>query len=131
MERTMRICAILVMTALLAGTVTAQNGDAPLIRTTSRLVQLNVVVVDKQDRPVTGLMKNDFRVFDNGVEQRIGHFSASNGMVQPLARSPLAVGNRQAPGSEASGMTVILVDETLLDPALIGVIPESMKAPIR
>ncbi|MGB6827202.1 MAG: hypothetical protein WBE41_04090, partial [Terracidiphilus sp.] len=55
--------------------ITAQNDQAPQVSTTTRLVQLDVVVHDKQNHPVTGLTKDDFRVFDNGVEQKIAHFT--------------------------------------------------------
>jgi Ca-activated chloride channel family protein len=43
-----------------------------------RLVNLNVAVVDKNSRPYSGLTANSFRIYDNGVEQAIHHFSAED-----------------------------------------------------
>jgi Ca-activated chloride channel family protein len=40
-----------------------------------RLVNLNVAVTDKNGQPYSGLSADNFRVYDNGVEQAIHHFS--------------------------------------------------------
>lgn len=37
----------------------------------SNLVNLHVRVIDRNNRPVEGVRQNDFRVFENGVEQQI------------------------------------------------------------
>jgi len=47
-------------------------------------VLVPVTVNDSKDRPITGLEKDQFRVFDNKVEQPITHFSMDD--------APLAVG---------------------------------------
>ena len=47
---------------------------APTLRITTGLVQVPVTVTDKLGRPVTGLEKENFRVFDNKVEQAITQF---------------------------------------------------------
>jgi len=60
--------------------ISAQDGDVPSMRTTTRLVQLHVVVLDK-NQPVNGLKESHFQVFDNGVRQKIVHFSASSSSV--------------------------------------------------
>jgi VWFA-related protein len=131
---------LLLVPMLLAGTATAQQtvtsteqiDQAPTIRTTTRLVQLNAVVLDKQSRPVTDLGREDFKVFDNGMEQRIVHFSAAAGVpAEPSKTSPLSISNRHSPRDEAPGVTVILVDELILDPSLVGWIPPEATAPIR
>ena len=133
MKKMLRLLAMLVLPAamMLSQTPAAQDDQAPLIRTTTRLVQLNVVVLDSRNHPVTGLQKDDFRVFDNGAPQQIAHFTASQGEeAQPVAQSPLSISNRQVQGDEAPGATVILVDETLLDPQLLGIVPLDLRAPI-
>ena len=127
------VLVLLSATILIAATSTAQTDQAPFIRTTTRLVQLNVVVVDSGNHPVTGLKKQDFRVFDNGIEQRIAHFTAGTGApaaAEPAAQSPLAVSNRQPSAGDSPGATVILVDETLLDPQLLTIVGLDMRAPI-
>jgi VWFA-related protein len=50
----------------------SQTGAA--IRSTSRLVLLDVVVTDKSGKPVPGIGKEDFTVFEDGRPQRISSF---------------------------------------------------------
>ena len=106
--------------ALLAATLVvplhAQDRQAPVIRTTTRLVQLNVVVLDNHRRPVSGLSQDDFVVFDNGLEQKLSHFSVASTAVSG-ARSPaapLVLRNLSGQPSETPGtVTIVLVDEML------------------
>lgn len=118
-----------------ASAVIAQEVDVPTVRTTTRLVQLNVVVLDKQGHPVRGLSLDDFQVFDNDARQKIVHFSESTGADadEGVKRSPLVISNRQGSGEQSQGVTVILVDETVLD-AMVTVnpqFPEDPTMPIR
>ena len=53
------------------------SSDTPTIRVTSRLVFLDVTVLDKKGRPVVkGLTKDDFTITDNKKPQRIFSFEA-------------------------------------------------------
>src|SRR5229473_4842329 len=81
----------------LSGTwcASAQNTSAPQISktapgatvsVTTRLVQIAVVVHDKNGKPVRGLALGDFTVLDQGVPQTIAHFSEV--AEQPPAPSP-------------------------------------------
>ena len=45
------------------------------IKVDVRLVNLNVTVTDKRGQPYTALTADNFRVYDNGMEQLIHHFS--------------------------------------------------------
>lgn len=45
------------------------------IRIETELVNINVRVVDRNNRPVSNLQKSDFKVFEDGVEQQIEFFS--------------------------------------------------------
>ena len=42
------------------------------------MVSLPVVVTDKMGRRITGLKKEDFSVFENGIKQKIGGFAATD-----------------------------------------------------
>jgi Ca-activated chloride channel family protein len=50
-------------------------GNGEVIRVTSNLVSVPVTVVDRQGQYVPDLKQNDFRVYENGAEQTISHFS--------------------------------------------------------
>ncbi len=95
------LCLIGVVAACLAPAVnpaqtsqtTAPVGQVPVTRQGSGFVihvQTNVVLVDvrvadKKGKPVTDLKQGDFRVFEDGVEQKVSSFSVEN--VEELARA--------------------------------------------
>ncbi len=94
----------------------SQDKGTTTIRSTTRLVQLNVVVVDKQNRPISGLSQEDFHVFDNGHEQKLVHFavSTSSGNSVSASESPLVINNRALDQQQSPRtMTVILADDLL------------------
>ena len=45
------------------------------IRIETELVNINVRVVDRNNRPISNLQKSDFKVFEDGIEQKIEFFS--------------------------------------------------------
>jgi VWFA-related protein len=109
--------------ALLAVPLLAQNRDVPVIRATTKLVQLNVVVLDNHRRPVNDLSRDEFEVFDNGHEQKLSHFSVAS--APPAGgRStapPLVLTNRPGqPGETPGTVTIVLVDEMLAQNAQAG-----------
>lgn len=55
-----------------------------VLRATTNLVLVPTSVSDPMARPVTGLEKENFKIFDNGVEQSITHFAMED--------EPIAVG---------------------------------------
>ena len=67
--------------AVLAGALVAQQPSPPpeepglVVRVTSRMVQVDTVVLDKEGHPVKGLKADDFTVTEDGVRQRIAAFS--------------------------------------------------------
>ena len=56
----------------------------PTFRSNTTLVVIPVTVTDSMNRFVLGLQKKDFRIFEDGVEQTITHFSGED--------APLSVG---------------------------------------
>lgn len=60
-----------------ATTVPATPSAPTVFRATIDLVALNVVVTDQQQRFVTGLTANDFAVFEDGVQQDVSFFAAT------------------------------------------------------
>ena len=53
-------------------------GNSATIRTNVRQVVLDIVVTDEDGRPVKGLTKQDFSIFENSVPQKIIYFEAHN-----------------------------------------------------
>jgi len=59
--------------------------DQPILRVTTRLIQLNVVAQDRHGNPVTDLTKDDFVLKDAGKEQTIAVFSMERAESAPSA----------------------------------------------
>ena len=98
------------------------NIETPVIKVTTRLVEVNVVVHNKKGEPVGDLTKDDFALFDQGQAQKILFFSKQTSDAPPADLPPLAPGvvsNRYTnftSGGAAhlaplpSSLTVILLD---------------------
>lgn len=85
-----------------------------VIRSSTRLVQLSVVVQDKKGHPIRGLKKEDFTVVDQNRPQSIAIFSASDPLAAPIASHPLSSGafsnSYDLNGQEPGNVTVVLFD---------------------
>ncbi len=57
---------------------------APVIKMTTRLLQVSVVVHDKRGEPVGDLTKDDFVLYDKGQEQKISYFSKETSRSSPI-----------------------------------------------
>jgi VWFA-related protein len=84
------------------------------LRATTRLVQLSVVVHDKQGNPITGLTKDDFVIQDGRKPQPIQIFSVQTNQASNLPAQELPADtytNRlQARGGAPPNVTIILLD---------------------
>jgi len=68
------------------------NNQPQQVRIETQLVSFTVTITDSRGRFVSGLTKNSFQVYDNGVKQEIAHFSdedvpASIGILFDVSRS--------------------------------------------
>jgi VWFA-related protein len=92
---------------------TQWTGENPVIRTSTRLVQVNVVVHDKNG-PVSDLSKNDFVLSDRGKPQIISVFSVESTRKSDLGDKRLpknTFSNRQSDHPNATAnVTVVLLD---------------------
>jgi len=88
--------------------------QTPVIRVDTRLVEVNVIVRDQDNRPVEGLTKADFTVYDRNKEQKIALFSVSSAHSVTKPSAPLPAGvyaNRPEQRGEApTTVTVVLLD---------------------
>ncbi len=64
---------------------TASNLPTTRLKVTSNLVVVRVVVRDAQGKPVKGLRKEDFKLFDSGKEQPIAQFEVESAVEPPSA----------------------------------------------
>lgn len=87
----------------------------PVIRVTTRLVDVSVIARDSKG-PAAGLVKEDFKVFDNGVERPIAFFSVhsvrqSGGPVKPLPANVFT--NRAEERTDAPERLTVFVFDAL------------------
>ena len=115
-----RFSALAGVLAMLAGqnaVLAQQSSDAevppPTIRVTTRMVLVDVVVTDKEGKPVLGLKPQDFTLEESGKAQKISAF-VTPGQNQPPASGPALppgiYSNRAQYRSPGSPITVLLLD---------------------
>jgi VWFA-related protein len=93
----------------------AQAPQEPIVRVTTRLVEVNAVVRDGKG-PVQGLTKGDFTILDNGRPQTIAVFSVNSSHVAGKAPAPLPPNVfTNIPGArhEAVGSATVVLLDTL------------------
>jgi len=104
-----------VIVPLLVAAAGAQTSSQPdvILKATTRLIQVNVIVRDHHGDPVRDLKKEDFQIFDNGKPQPVSVFSMDSNAVLPEAQ-PLPenvfTNTLQQKGAVPSSVTVILID---------------------
>ena len=110
----MRVAAVLSATFL---SLIAFAQDAPVIRVTTRQVEVSVIVHDKKGRLIEDLTKDDFTIFDKGQEQKIGYFTKDIPKTAPYSGGVAAAVATNRPPAPAPGQppaiavpTVILLD---------------------
>ncbi len=91
----------------------ASEAPVTTFRSTTRLVQLSVVVQDKRGQPVSGLTKDDFTILDKGEQQKIALFAQEGGAAsQPAKQLPPGIYTNLLPmkGEVPGNVTVVLLD---------------------
>jgi VWFA-related protein len=91
--------------------------QSPVIKVTTRSVQVSVAVQDKKGDPVTDLKKEDFLLYDKGQEQQIRYFAVEK-YERPRSASALPAGVYSNRLANVNGhaqpmpntLTVILLD---------------------
>ena len=94
------------------------NPSNPVFRATTRLVQVDVVVTDKQGKPISGLTQGDFTVLQDGKPQQIRVFdphtpNSSPGYTSSSANAPKLPPNTYSNhpnDATADSWTIVLFD---------------------
>lgn len=96
-----------------SGTQSGNLQQPRAIQTTTRLVQVSVIVQDKSGASITGLKKQDFKLFDDGALQEIAFFSSTTpARMSPHPLPPNVFTNRSdLTGKEPGEIIIILYDE--------------------
>ncbi len=110
--------ALLILAGLasppLAAQNTVQTPPAPLLRTNTQAVSVDVVVTKGNDEPVLALHRQDFQVFEDGKPQAIDLFEehsapANAPTVMPLQLPPHVYTNQPA-APQSDSINVLLLD---------------------
>ncbi|HMS39833.1 MAG TPA: VWA domain-containing protein [Pyrinomonadaceae bacterium] len=72
------LAGILLIIFIISGYVFSQNTDDEVIKVNTSLVTVPTKVTDRNDKSITDLKLEDFRLFENGVEQEIVAFEDSS-----------------------------------------------------
>lgn len=91
-----------------------ESSNKPVLRVSTRLVQVSVIVNDKHGNPITGLTKENFVLLDDKKPQEIHLFSAETNLLRDQPQPSLlpdTYSNRLSEHASVSpSVTVILLD---------------------
>lgn len=90
---------------------------APTIRVSTHLVLVDVVVTDKQGKPVSGLNREDFVLQEKGKAQKIAFFTpSSESQSQPAPALPPGIYSNKPEYRSPGGPLVILLLDAANNP---------------
>jgi VWFA-related protein len=87
----------------------AQEIPAPTIRVTTHMVLVDVVVTDKQGKPVPGLRAEDFAIEEKGKAQKIASFTTTTEGATPPEPLPPGIYSNRAQYRSPGGPTAVLL----------------------
>ena len=96
----------------------SQPSNPPVVKVTTRLVLVDVVVTDGRGRPVTDLKQADFEVKENGKAQKVVAFAfqpppppvAGKPLYKPFTLAPGVFTNLRNLNGEVGPPTILLID---------------------
>jgi len=112
-----RFVAVMALLGL-AGVAEAQAPAVATLKVKTRIVAIDVVVTDKQGKPVKNLQASDFALAENGAPQKIDHFEAHTSLsAEDAAKLPAMpkldpnVFTNYSPAPANGALNVLLLDE--------------------
>lgn len=88
---------LVLLTVMATGTAWAQEPERQAFRLTTRLVPLDVIVHDKDGKPVADLTAADFKLFEDGKEQKVEFFQVNVARSTGVAATQPTSGAASAP----------------------------------
>jgi VWFA-related protein len=114
MAKFVPVAALLASTAILA----AQPPAITTLKVNTRIVAIDVVVTDRQGKPVPNLQASDFALAENGAPQTIAHFDAHTALSAedaakqpPMPRLPPNIFTNYSTTPANGPVTILLLDE--------------------
>src|ERR1041384_6286445 len=113
-----------------------KSDDQDVIKVTSNLVSLDVIVKDKKGRPVTDLKAEDFTVIENGVPQKITFFDSTLTAATEVTQStdavePAETKPRTTPTGFPRNIVALILDGQSTEPANLKHVREGILKYIR
>jgi VWFA-related protein len=113
-----RLLSLLILSCILTGgwfqAPSSAPGEVPVptIRVSTHLVLVDVVVTDKQGKPVSGLRAEDFVIQEKGKTQKVAFFSQPAELLkQPVPQLPPGIySNKPEYRSPGGSLVVLLLD---------------------
>ncbi len=113
-----RLLSLLILSCILTGgwfqSPSSAPGEVPVptIRVSTHLVLVDVVVTDKQGKPVSGLHAEDFVIQEKGKTQKVAFFSQPAELLkQPVPQLPPGIySNKPEYRSPGGSLVVLLLD---------------------
>src|SRR5437867_12600037 len=91
-----------------------KSDDEDVIKVTSNLINLDVIVKDKKGKVITDLKPDDFTVSENGVPQKIEFFDSTltsrNGVAQPSTATDSSQPTPRAPNGFPRNIIALVLD---------------------
>ena len=109
------------LTVLGAPLLEAGRQDRPSFRSSTRLVELSVVVTGRDRNPVPGLTAGDFQIFDDGKPQKVELFSVEgSSTATPAPPAPPRQAREFSNKVPDTGSVTIILYDQLNTPAVVG-----------
>ena len=115
------LAAVLMLPA--AHSQNRQSGEVPKLveNIDVRVINIDVVVTDRKGNPVTGLKREDFQIFENGVPKTISNFYAVEGSKPVLVEAeptatPAPVATREETPEQMKRRIIFYIDNLSMAP---------------
>ena len=112
-SRRSAVCLAAALSIVATPLLPAAQQDRPPFRSNTRLIEVSVVVTDRDGKPAPGLTADDFQVFDNGKPQKVELFSVENAAAASPVPTPAPGRLREFSNEipDVGHVTIILFDQ--------------------